>query len=140
MTYGRLLYISNIDGNYQEVRSPIVNIPNAPGTTSNVSYNTAPAGFGGYSVSIANVEIWPGHYFPVNSCKWEAIPDAYPCDCINGVCLPSSTYNTPGVFATIAACDAGCAKNSECAGECVSAEELNTLQRAANSLQSIICG
>jgi hypothetical protein len=62
------------------------------------------------------------------------------CDCVNGGCVPATTYNTPGKYATLAACQAGCAKDSACAGECVSAAELAALEQAANNLKSRLCG
>jgi hypothetical protein len=61
-------------------------------------------------------------------------------DCINGGCVPKATYNTPGKYANLAACESGCAKDSKCTGECVSSAELAALQQAANNLQSKICG
>jgi hypothetical protein len=66
--------------------------------------------------------------------------DTGPVDCLNGYCVPASTYNTPGVFANLAACQSGCAQNSTCTGECVSAEELAALQQAANNLRARLCG
>jgi hypothetical protein len=63
-----------------------------------------------------------------------------PCDCINGGCINASTYNTPGKYANLSACQSGCAKDSNCIGECVSQPELAALQQAANNLQSKICG
>jgi hypothetical protein len=63
-----------------------------------------------------------------------------PCDCINGGCLPATTYKTPGKYANLAACLSGCAKDSNCMGECVSAAELGALSQAANQLQSKFCG
>jgi hypothetical protein len=62
-----------------------------------------------------------------------------PCDCINGGCVPQTTYNTPGVFPTLAACQSGCAKNSNCTGECVDPAEIAALKQAVNTLQSKIC-
>jgi hypothetical protein len=67
------------------------------------------------------------------------ISSAQSYDCINGGCVPKTTYNTPGVFATLAACESGCAKNSNCTGECVSTSELAALAQAANTLQSKNC-
>jgi hypothetical protein len=61
------------------------------------------------------------------------------CDCINGGCLPSKIYNTPGKYANLAACESGCAKDSNCDGECVSAAEISALQQAANALQNEFC-
>lgn len=60
-------------------------------------------------------------------------------DCLNGGCIPKTTYNTPGIYANLAACQSGCAKNSNCTGECVSPEELAALQQAANNLQTKFC-
>ena len=60
-------------------------------------------------------------------------------DCLNGGCIPKTTYNTPGVFASLAACQAGCAKNSPCVGECVSPAQLASLQAAATNLKSRYC-
>jgi selenophosphate synthase len=60
-------------------------------------------------------------------------------DCINGGCLPKTTYGTPGFYANLAACQSGCAKNSNCKGECVTPEEIAALQQAANQLQNKIC-
>jgi len=63
-----------------------------------------------------------------------------PCDCINGGCVTKTTYNTPGKYANLSACQSGCAKDSNCIGECVSEPELAALKQAANALQSKICG
>lgn len=63
-----------------------------------------------------------------------------PCDCLNGSCIPATTYGTPGAFATLAACQSGCAKNSNCTGECVDPAEIAALQQAANNLRGRLCG
>jgi hypothetical protein len=63
-----------------------------------------------------------------------------PCDCLNGGCITAATYNTPGKYANLAACQSGCAKDSPCAGECVSAADLANLQQAAGLVQTRICG
>jgi hypothetical protein len=67
------------------------------------------------------------------------LKDNQPYDCINGGCVPKKTYNTPGVFANLSACEAGCAKNSDCPGECVTAEDIANLKQAANNLQARHC-
>jgi hypothetical protein len=61
-------------------------------------------------------------------------------DCVNGGCIPSTTYNTPGKYANLADCQSGCAKDSTCNGECVSAADLANLQQAAGLVQSRLCG
>jgi hypothetical protein len=60
-------------------------------------------------------------------------------DCVNGACVPKNTYGTPGVFANLAACQSGCAKNSNCTGECVDPNEIAALKQAVNNLQSKFC-
>jgi hypothetical protein len=80
-------------------------------------------------------------YAPTLLVTYEGCNDSAPgYDCINGGCLPKATYGTPGIFTTLAACTSGCAKNSNCQGECISAEEIAALSQAANSLKSKICG
>lgn len=60
-------------------------------------------------------------------------------DCINGGCVPSTSYNTAGFYANLAACESGCAKNSPCNGECVGAAEIAELQQAAANIKSRLC-
>lgn len=67
------------------------------------------------------------------------VDPAMPCDCINGGCVPKNTYNTPGVFATLDACQSRCAKNSNCTGECVDPAEIAAHQQAINNLKAKIC-
>jgi hypothetical protein len=62
-----------------------------------------------------------------------------PCDCVNGGCVPKTTYGTPGKYASLAACQSSCAKDSNCTGECVSSEEIAALQQAANKAQANCC-
>lgn len=99
----------------------------------------------GYTIANASV-IW-GTVAQVDCSK---CPDCSGCagdsaninqrfDCLNGGCIPQATHKTPGFYANLAACQSGCAKNSNCAGECVSAAELAALQQAANQLKSKIC-
>ncbi|MGF1964601.1 MAG: hypothetical protein RMX99_034565, partial [Aulosira sp. DedVER01a] len=35
-------------------------------------------------------------------------------DCINGACVPSSTYSTLGVFSSLEACQTQCSANGNC--------------------------
>jgi hypothetical protein len=75
----------------------------------------------------------------IESYNCTGIDPDQPCDCVNGGCVPKTTYNTPGVFPNLAACQSGCAKNSNCTGECVDPAEIAALQQAVNNLQSKIC-
>jgi hypothetical protein len=88
--------------------------------------------------------IHPDHNFSsVSSITYEGCnngPDPeQPCDCVNGGCVPQMTYGTPGVFPNLAACQSGCAKNSNCTGECIDPAEIAALQQAAATLQAKIC-
>lgn len=88
-----------------------------------------------------------------NEAGWYTYPELYlrgdcvppsidpnqPCDCVNGGCVPKTTYNTPGVFPSLAACQSGCAKNSSCTGECISVDEIAALQQAAAAVRGRIC-
>jgi hypothetical protein len=84
---------------------------------------------------------WVGapSYYLKNCIQGATDPDQ-PCDCVNGGCVPKTTYNTPGFFPNLEACLSGCGQNSNCTGECVSAEELAALQQAANNLRARLCG
>jgi hypothetical protein len=59
------------------------------------------------------------------------------CDCVNGGCVPKT--GTPGVFPSLASCEAGCAKNSNCTGECVDPAEIAALNQSISTLRSRIC-
>jgi hypothetical protein len=61
------------------------------------------------------------------------------CDCVNGGCVPKTTYGTPGKFPNLAACQSACAKDSNCEGECVSSTEIAALQQAANKAKANCC-
>lgn len=89
-------------------------------------------------------QIHPAHAFSsVISLTYEGcvvtIDPNQPCDCVNGGCVPKTTYRTPGVFPNLAACQAGCATNSNCTGECVDPAEIAAHRQALNTLQSKFC-
>ena len=87
--------------------------------------------------------------WPYNGAGWREYPTFYrkgcsidpdtPCDCVNGGCVPKTIYNTPGVFPSLSACESGCAKNSNCTGECVDPAEIAALGQSLNTLQSKFC-
>jgi hypothetical protein len=62
-----------------------------------------------------------------------------PYDCVNGGCVPKTTYSTPGKYASLAACQSGCAKDSPCTGECVPVTDVNALQQAAIKAKANCC-
>lgn len=85
----------------------------------------------------------PPKYFYKGSCPPEvlgtALDPSQRHDCINGNCLPATVYKTAGFYNNLADCQAGCAKNSKCLGECVPTAELAALQAAANAVRERLC-
>lgn len=75
-----------------------------------------------------------------SSCCTDSVSPAQPHDCVNGGCVPAKVYGTPGFYASLTACQSGCAKNSPCNGECVDAAELAQLQQAVGNVKSRVCG
>ena len=73
-------------------------------------------------------------------CCSEPLRSNQPFDCINGNCLPKSTYGTPGKYSSLAACQGGCAKDSNCTGECIDPAEIAALQQAAAAVRARLCG
>lgn len=63
-------------------------------------------------------------------------------DCINGSCIGKETYNTPGLYASLPACQSMCGApiTPPCDGECVSNAQIAALQQAANIITSKLCG
>jgi hypothetical protein len=59
-------------------------------------------------------------------------------DCINGSCVNSSVYGTPGNYSTLQECQSACGNGNtnNCDGECVSAAKMAALEQAANQLQA----
>jgi hypothetical protein len=70
----------------------------------------------------------------------DSAPTTSAYDCVNGGCVPRQTYNTPGKYATLAACNAGCAKDSPCNGECVESAEIAQLNQLADQIRAKYCG
>jgi hypothetical protein len=123
-----------------------------PGTrTYTLTGKYTPSSFSqcGYTWTVFTLEGATSHYpvsffspsvqYSYSGCSEGSVNASQPYDCINGGCLPKTTYNTPGAFASLAACQSGCAKNSNCSGECISKEDLAALQQAANNLRNRYC-
>jgi hypothetical protein len=98
-------------------------------------------GIPAYRAYVNGIDVWPGAGWQLNSVTWTAnVSSDQKYDCINGGCVPAITYDTPGFYANLAACQSGCAKNSTCKGECVEAAEIAALEQAVNNLKPRICG
>jgi hypothetical protein len=63
--------------------------------------------------------------------------NAIPYDCINGACIPKSTYNTPGFYATISDCEIACGKG--CSGKCLSNKDWAKIEDLGKRLKNQDC-
>ena len=75
----------------------------------------------------------------LKNCKPNSPDPNQACDCDNGGCVPKTTYNTPGKYPSLAACQSACAKDSSCVGECIPTADIAALQQAANKAQANCC-
>lgn len=79
-----------------------------------------------------------------DSTGWHSYPEFYTkgdCgepkhDCLNGGCVKSTDYNTPGKYDNLADCQAGCSKDSPCNGVCVPSADIAALEQAINAAQA----
>lgn len=58
-------------------------------------------------------------------------------DCLNGACTPNFTYNTPGLYNSLSACEIAC--GTGCSGKCVSNSDWAQIQGLSNQLKSRNC-
>lgn len=82
-------------------------------------------------------ELWTYTASTITNVRRLFIPNAPPqikYDCINGVCLPSTDYGTPGFYLDLASCQAACGQSSCPDGyECVETASTEKLRKC-------ICG
>lgn len=57
--------------------------------------------------------------------KYRTTPDVVTYDCINGACIESTTYKTPGIYTTLEECQANCGNGKDCKPCCVYKVECN---------------
>lgn len=124
--------------------SPTQSNPNLSNASYDTYNHTQPLASGGCPYPGGYWQISrPPKYFYKGSCPPSVLPTqldpSQPHDCINGNCLPSTTYKTMGFYSNLADCQSGCAKNSKCAGECVPQNEIENLRTAVTKLRSRIC-
>lgn len=60
-----------------------------------------------------------------------------PYDCINGACIKSSKYDTPGLYENISECEKAC--GTGCSGKCLSNEEWNKIKNLAKQIKDKNC-
>jgi hypothetical protein len=61
-------------------------------------------------------------------------------DCLNGGCVNSSTYGTPGKYNSLSECEGGCLGDGKpCTGECVDAATVTRLDQVVSRLAGKFC-
>ncbi|WGV23367.1 hypothetical protein [Halotia branconii] len=58
-------------------------------------------------------------------------------DCINGICVKKTVYNTPGFYTTISDCETAC--GTGCSGKCISNAEWSQIQGLSSQLKNKNC-
>lgn len=58
-------------------------------------------------------------------------------DCINGICIKATEYNTPGFYDNLETCEKSC--GTGCSGKCLSNKEWNQIKELARKLKSKNC-
>lgn len=58
-------------------------------------------------------------------------------DCINGACLPKTTYNTPGLYPTLEECEVSC--GAGCSGKCISNSDWAKIEGLSSQLKNKNC-
>jgi hypothetical protein len=72
--------------------------------------------------------------------NWDEDPPPPPNiahDCINGSCIPQSTYNTPGIYQSLSDCEVAC--GTGCSGKCISNADWAQISGLASQLKNKNC-
>lgn len=72
-----------------------------------------------------------------SSCEQQETPPSAKYDCINGACLPSTTYSTPGIYANLSECEINCGPG--CSGVCISNQDWTQIEGLASQLKNKNC-
>lgn len=67
----------------------------------------------------------------------ECLTNAVLYDCINGACTLSTTYNTPGLYQSLSACEVAC--GTGCSGKCISNADWSKIEGLSNQLKNKNC-
>ena len=59
-------------------------------------------------------------------------------DCINGACLPKTTYGTPGIYRSLSECEVVC--GTGCSGHCISNVDWAEIEDLSKQLKNRNCG
>ncbi|OYD93134.1 hypothetical protein CDG76_20795 [Nostoc sp. 'Peltigera membranacea cyanobiont' 210A] len=83
---------------------------------------------------------YPGYLKPTITSSTNSCPPivAVKYDCINGACIPKTTYNTPGIYQSLSECETAC--GTGCSGKCVSNSEWAQIEGLSNQLKNRNCG
>ncbi len=64
-------------------------------------------------------------------------PEEISYDCINGACVPETTYGTLGLYPSLSACETAC--GTGCSGKCISNSEWAQIEGLSNQIKNINC-
>jgi hypothetical protein len=59
-------------------------------------------------------------------------------DCLNGSCIPSGTYSTPGIYESLEECEVNCGGQG-CSGKCLTNAEWAAIVGRSENLKNINC-
>ncbi|BAY74175.1 hypothetical protein NIES25_51710 [Nostoc linckia NIES-25] len=72
-----------------------------------------------------------------HSVSVQYIPDDEKFDCINGACISSNEYSTPGIYQSLGECEVNC--GTGCSGKCIPNAEWAQIEGLSSQLKSINC-
>lgn len=114
-------------------------------TEPRITYRSSPAdeNFWGYKYTTfnSNISFVDGSYNISQrdeaSCNLNAPPPTPKYDCLNGICVLSTQYNTPGIY-SLSECEQTC--GTGCSGKCISNADWATIEGLAGQLKNKNCG
>jgi hypothetical protein len=132
---------SGATGSYVSRISPTVDVPpnSSGGYTVTYEFWVFFAGNNAYKVYVNGIEVDPGTGYLNGSATWILESTDIIHDCINGACVPKTTYNTPGLYASLEACQVACGSKG-CSGKCISNSEWAEIEGLSNQIRNRNCG
>ncbi|MEH2164561.1 MAG: hypothetical protein V7K38_26795 [Nostoc sp.] len=133
------------DGSYQTAYKVVIGGPPQNTYELRVDGNLGTILLNTYSPGSINVTVTSSSNSCLNVTKY---------DCINGQCIQSSTYETPGIYQSLADCQAVCANGGACASGkkcvdpttfcpdgkvCIDQGEFDSIEALISKINSEIC-
>ena len=126
---------SVVDGSY---RSPFA-VPRPDLGYNGSSNNTYSIRCDGSAGVVELATYYPGYLKPTISSSENSCPAlTLKYDCINGACIASTKYTTPGLYESLSECEVVC--GTGCSGKCISNSDWAQIQDLSNQLKNKSCG